>query len=401
MTDLRAQVESQTPLARPAYRADIQGLRALAVILVIAWHAGITQVKGGFVGVDVFFVISGYVITSLLRRQPHQSVWRNLRAFYARRIRRIVPAATVVLIVTVVAAYIALGQNLGTTNLIGDVRWSTFFGANIRFISTSTPYPIPGVTASLVTHYWSLAVEEQFYLAWPLIVFSIMWWTPARHRTAALAVGLSAIILASAWWSAYLSPINHINAFYSPFTRAWELALGALVSLVPTRWALRFPEASAVIGWTALLAIIACATTITYGGAWPGTLAWWPCAATAVVLVTGASDAPLGPLKVLGTRSAQYIGDRSYSLYLWHYLWLMLLVTKNPFDSTYYSWWLRVIEVAGACACAFASFRFLENPIRRSKLLDRDPTAVFLMLGVCFAATIATTYVVAHLANIS
>jgi peptidoglycan/LPS O-acetylase OafA/YrhL len=400
VTDLRAQVESQTPLARPAYRADIQGLRALAVILVIAWHAGVTQARGGFIGVDVFFVISGYVITSLMRRQPRQSIGINLRAFYARRIRRIVPAATAVLIVTTIAAYVMSGQNLAA-NLIGDVRWSAFFGANYRLISTATPYPIPGVPSSLVTHFWSLAVEEQFYLVWPLIVFSILWFAPERRRTATLAGGLIAVIFGSAMWSAYVSPINHTSAFYSPFTRVWELALGALVSLIPATWAKRFPEGSAVLGWTALLAIIAAATTINYGGSWPGTLAWWPCLATAAVLVTGAAEHPLGPLKVLGTRTAQYIGDRSYSMYLWHYLWLMLLIDTGPVGANYSFWWLRVLEVAGAVLCAVISYRFLENPIRHSKLLDQDPTAVFIMLAVCLAATFATTYVVAHLANLT
>ena len=220
------------PTARQTFRPDIQGLRAIAVILVILAHARVPGFEGGYIGVDVFFVISGFVITSLLRRQPPRRVRHNLAYFYARRIRRIVPAATLTLVATTFAAYFLLGTNF-VPQLLGDVRWASLFSANFRLIRTGSNYFIPGVAPSLVTHYWSLAVEEQFYLFFPLVVFSIAMFTPLKNRTTPLGLFLIAAIAASAWYSWHLTPISPTVAYYSPFTRFWEIALGALVALDP------------------------------------------------------------------------------------------------------------------------------------------------------------------------
>ena len=179
--------------AHQTFRPDIQGLRAVAVILVILAHASVPGFEGGYLGVDVFFVISGFVITSLLLRQPPRHVRQNLAYFYARRIRRIVPAATLTLVGTTFAAYFLLGTNF-VPQLLGDVRWASLFSANFRLIHTGSNYFIPGVAPSLVTHYWSLAVEEQFYLFFPLVVFSLTWLTPLRSRATSLGLFLAAAI---------------------------------------------------------------------------------------------------------------------------------------------------------------------------------------------------------------
>jgi peptidoglycan/LPS O-acetylase OafA/YrhL len=390
-------VEPAAGARRAPIRPDIQGMRAIAVMLVILWHASVPGLSGGFIGVDVFFVISGYVITDLLRRQDPRYFAQNLRNFYARRIRRIVPAATVVLVVTTIAAYIALGGNMDP-QLLGDVRWSSLFFANVRFISTATPYNIPGIEPSLVSHFWSLAVEEQFYLVWPLVVFSIGFLIPLRHRKATLAAVLAIGVIASSWWSIHETGINPVNSFYSPFTRFWELALGALVSLAPVAWSIRSAMLNAATGAAALVGIAVCAFVVTYPSAWPGALAWWPCSCAAVLLFTGRHGTPYGPTAWLSWSPATYIGDISYSLYLWHYLWLALpLQFVDPPDSA----GIRILEVAGAVICAAISYHFLENPIRRSKRLERDPASVFLLLAVCVALTWAATFVVGYAANLS
>src|ERR1035437_1043196 len=236
------------------FRSDVQGLRAVAVILVVLSHASVPHFAGGYVGVDVFFVISGFVITGLLVRQRDVALHRNLASFYARPIRRIVPAATVVLVATIVATYAWLGPTTGVP-LLGDVRWASLFAVNWHFIQTNSSYFIPGVLPSLVTHYWSLAIEEQFYIVFPLIVFAIGILFVARRRVA-LGCVLMIAILSSSWWSVHLTTINPTQAYYSPFTRFWELALGGLIAFVPPAWPKKTQLLNPLFGTLALGVII-------------------------------------------------------------------------------------------------------------------------------------------------
>jgi peptidoglycan/LPS O-acetylase OafA/YrhL len=369
------------------FRPDIQGLRALAVLLVVLAHASVPLFDGGYMGVDVFFVISGYVITGVLVRQSKTTVRANLKSFYSRRIRRIIPAATVVLIATVVAGYWWLGPNVGVP-LLTDVRWASLFAGNWHLIQTGSGYFIPGVPPSLVTHYWSLAVEEQFYIVFPLIVFGAGAFFTSRRRPLALGVVLLLAIVASSWWSMHLTPINATEAYYSPFTRFWELALGGLVVILPRTWAMRTPRLNAVVGTAALLAIVVAALRLSGSSVYPGSLAWWPCGATAVLLWTGQASSMGGPATWLSWRPLQYVGNVSYSFYLWHYLWLMV---PQQYATTPMAPLSRVIQVLGAFACSVVSFHFLENPIRRSQWLDERPYAVGLLLVGCLALTWGVT----------
>jgi peptidoglycan/LPS O-acetylase OafA/YrhL len=378
------------------FRPDIQGLRAIAVILVILDHARVPGLEGGYIGVDVFFVISGFVITNLLRRQPGDNVRGNLVYFYGRRIRRIVPAATLVLVTTVVASYFLLGVNFNR-QLFGDVRWASLFSMNFRLINTGSNYFIPGIFPSLVTHYWSLAVEEQFYLIFPLVVFSLTLMTPLRRRAGALGSLLVVAIVASAWWSWHLTPISPTAAYYSPFTRFWEIALGGLVTLLPGAWAKRAPVFNALLGTVAFVGLGLAVWKLNAQSVYPGVLAWWPCATAAVLLWSGQESATGGPASWLAWRPLRYIGDISYGLYLWHYVWLLLpLQMVHPPTSQ----WARPIEVAGAFVCAVLSYHVLENPIRRSKRLDRDGIAVVLLLLLCVGLSWDSTLLVGHLAHV-
>ena len=377
------------------FRGDIQGLRALAVILVILNHASVPGLEGGYVGVDVFFVISGYVITTLLWRQPPHQLWRNLTAFYARRVRRIVPAATLVLTLTVVVAYLSLGSRF-SPELLGDVRWASLFGANFRLIATGSNYFIPGVAPSLVTHFWSLGVEEQFYLVYPLVVLVTLRAISPRQRRATLFVVVAVGVVASAIWSFHVTPVNAVVAYYSPLTRFWELGLGGLVALVPPDWARRTPRTNAILAVLALLGLGYAVTSLNDTSQYPGVLAWGPCAASAVLLWTGTAQSRGGPATWLAWRPCRYVGDISYSLYLYHYAWLMIpLMWATP----PHVWWARAAEVAGAFLCAVASYHVLENPLRRSAALSRDHWAVALLLLVCVALSWNATLLVGHLGH--
>ncbi len=390
--------ETRAPERRSAlaYRPDVQGLRALAVVLVILVHASVPGFEGGYVGVDVFFVISGFVITGLLLREGEGGLARQLSHFYARRIRRIVPAATLVLVATLAAARVLLGGEF-PVSLLGDVRYAALFAANFHLVATGANYFVPGLAPSLVTHYWSLAVEEQFYLIYPLVVFTIQRFARPARRDATLRVSLVGLIALSGWWSLHLTAINPVAAFYSPLTRFWEFALGGLVAVLPAN-AMRARAINSALALAALIVLAFSVARLNAQSAVPGVLAWLPCGASAVLLVTGRASLRGAPATWLSWRPVRYVGDISYSLYLWHFVWLMLpLELAHPPTSAL----ARLLEVGGAFVCAVASYHWIENPIRHSRALSRDVGLNLLVLAVCVALSWDATLVVGRLAHVA
>ncbi|MEY4347727.1 MAG: acyltransferase [Actinomycetota bacterium] len=374
-----------------SFRLDIQGLRAVAVLLVIAAHAGFAGFEGGFVGVDIFFVISGFVITTLLMRQPARNLLGNLRIFYIRRILRIVPAATVVLTVTVFASYFILGDFFDET-ILQDVRSATLFSANFHLISVSADYFMSGAQASLVTHFWSLAVEEQFYFIYPLIVFALTYFSTEHNRVKVLRGFLAVAIIASALWSWHLTPINQVLAYYSPLTRFWELALGGFVATLP--WIPFKHKATLAISWISVIGLVVSVAKLNATVPFPGIAAWGPCGFTALIIYFGTKQSAGSPSQILKTKPLTYIGDISYSLYLWHFLWLML---PGQMEFPPEGFWVKPVLILGAFACAIASYHFMENPIRHSKKLTRDGFATGLLLAICLAVSFDSTLIVENL----
>jgi len=264
------------------------------------------------------------------------------------------------------------------------------FAVNWHFIATNASYFIPGVFPSLVTHYWSLAIEEQFYIVFPLIVFTLGVVFGVRARVRALAVVLVLVVVASSWWSIHLTAINAVQAYYSPFTRIWELALGGLLTLLPRRWAQRTPRFNAATATLALMVVIASAWRLTDVSVYPGSLAWWPCGATAWLIWTGQSSSVGGPATWLSWRPIQYVGNVSYGFYLWHYAWLMLPL---QYATTPMAPLSRLVQVAAAFGCAVVSYHFLENPIRHSRWIDDRPWAAGLLLAFCLLLTWSVTWI--------
>ena len=212
------------------FRPDVEGLRAVAIVLVVLYHAGVPRLTGGFVGVDVFFVLSGFVITGLLLREHAASGKNRLLAFYGRRSRRILPAATLVIILTVLASYHWLGFLTGN-DTARVARTASLFYANFHFISTGTDYLASQAPPSALQNYWSLSVEEQFYVVYPtLFIIAALAWKRVSIRPK-LSVLLVVAIAVSFAWSIHQTSANGVAAYFSPFTRAWELALGALVAV--------------------------------------------------------------------------------------------------------------------------------------------------------------------------
>jgi peptidoglycan/LPS O-acetylase OafA/YrhL len=373
------------------HRKDIQALRAVAVLLVILMHAGIAGFRVGFIGVDIFFVISGYVITGYLLNLPDAPARFQLQTFYIRRILRIVPAASIVLIATILITYFSLKRKMDPA-LIGDVRWANLFSANFRFIQENASYEIAGVAPSLVTHYWSLAVEEQFYLLYPAIFFLATYKKMIRFTLIPLQITLISVIVISSWWSWRLTTMNPTAAYYSPFTRFWELALGALlVTITPKLRSASVGSTMKIVGTILIVGALLVKAPVT---SFPGLLAWIPSAGAALILFSGKFSERDFTRKVFEFKPLLFIGDISYSLYLWHFVWLVL---PTEINNHLHGAWITLAEVIGMICCALASYYWLENPIRTSALLKKDTLSTALLLLVCLVLVWDCTIFVARL----
>uniref|UniRef100_UPI002A811A88 acyltransferase family protein n=1 Tax=Streptomyces sp. CRN 30 TaxID=3075613 RepID=UPI002A811A88 len=234
------------PAASAAFRPDIEGLRALAIGLVLLYHAGVTRLAGGYVGVDVFFVISGFLITGLLVRELRRSGRVSLTGFYARRMRRLLPSALAVLAAVVTAAWL-LVPPADQRGVFLDVVAAALYVVNWRQAAEAVDYSALGTAASPVQHFWSLAVEEQFYVVWPLLLVAVAWWCRRRGRDVRpwLAGTLTVTAAVSFLYALTLTREAAGAAYFSTGTRYWELAAGGLLALVPAGWWRRVPRRAA------------------------------------------------------------------------------------------------------------------------------------------------------------
>ena len=357
--------ESGAPPGGRPFRPDVQGLRAVAVALVVLFHAGVPFLRGGYVGVDVFFVLSGFVITGLLLRRAETRRGVAMGDFYARRARRILPMATLVIVATTVASYVVLGRFVGR-GVAGDARWAAAFLANVHAIDVGTDYFQAGGPVSPLLHYWSLAVEEQFYLVFPLLLAAVLLVGRRGGAARRVAMLLVAVICTSLALSVLQTTWSPTVAYFSPFTRAWELGLGGLCVLLAP-WAARWPRVLGVAaGWLGLVGILAAAVLFGPTTAYPGIAAVVPVGATVLVVLAGSSVLRRGPEAVLGTRPMQWGGDVSFSLYLWHF---PILVIAAEAATAPLSPWTRTGLVLAAVAAAEASRRLVEDPVRHAPSL--------------------------------
>ncbi|WP_402375873.1 acyltransferase family protein [Isoptericola rhizosphaerae] len=342
-----------------AFRPDVEGLRALAIGAVLLYHAGIVAVPGGFVGVDVFFVISGFLITGQLVRELEATGRVSLLRFYARRARRLLPAAALVLVATAVMV-VALGSVVDRRTFGGDIVAASGYVVNWRLAERSVDYLAEDVGVSPVQHFWSLSVEEQFYVIWPLLLI-VVGLLARRFRWPArtvMAAGLAAIVVPSFIWSVVMSSADPSSAFFVTTTRLWELGIGGLVAVGVAVWP-RVPKPVALaLGWSGLAAIIAGALLLDESATWPGHLALVPVLGTAAVIVAGATrSAPA----ILGHRLLVWLGGLSYSLYLWH--WPLLVAATWVWGDLGQKRGLLVVLLA--LIPAWLSYKLVEDPVRR------------------------------------
>lgn len=385
MTSATVDTRAASPRAASGFRPDIQGLRAVAVGAVLLFHANFPFLRGGFVGVDVFFVISGFLITGILMREALATGRIRLGDFYAKRARRILPAATIVLIVTAAL----------TVWFLPQIRWESIGieigGAAIYivnwFFAANTDYLNAEVAASPIQHFWTLAVEEQFYIVWPLILIALL--ALMRYRVKAGAakrlgarqtaeqaearvlryarIGVLLILVPSFVWSVYYTAVSPAPAYFVTTTRLWELAIGAVLAVFATQLE-RIPDwLGYALGWAGLAAILVACVFYSGATAFPGSAALLPTLGAAAMIVGGMNGrATRGAGVLLCLRPMRWVGDISYSLYLWH--WPLIVVgTYLLGGELRFRWGLAIVLVS--VLFSWLSYRFVENPFRNwSKL---------------------------------
>src|SRR5215210_2510578 len=337
------------------HRDDLQGLRAVAVLVVVLNHAGVPFLGGGYIGVDVFFVLSGFLITGLLLSQAERDGRVRLADFYVRRARRILPAAVLTLVVTIVAAHQLLNF-VRAREAVNDSLWAAFFAANVHFARVGSDYFAQGEPPSPVQHFWTLAVEEQFYLVWP-VALSLLLFVGFLRRRALLVVALAG--LASLAWSIHATAAEQAGAYFSTAARAWELALGAGLAMA----APRLRHVPPALGWVGLACILASAVAYSSATAFPGYAALLPTVGAALVIAAGIGRTGAAG-RLLSLSPFRYVGDRSYALYLWHWPVLVLGAGYAGHDLSTAT---RLALLAGAFLLSILSYALVENPIRHMR----------------------------------
>src|SRR6195952_2764732 len=371
----------------------VQGLRAIAVLLVVIYHFEPGRLTGGYIGVDVFFVISGFLITQQLSRELERPDRIKLPSFWAKRVRRLLPAALLVLLFSTVATFLIMPLSALTENL-KEILASTFYVENWALAANSVDYLAASNDASLVQHYWSLSLEEQFYLVWPILllgpsIFGVRKLSRTRPGSSFGATGrwnaMIVLVVAASVISLILSIVftknDPASAYFVTYTRVWEFGVGALLALIPRLRPTRAWFVN-VLGYAGVLAILIAGFTFDRNTPFPGYAALVPVLGTAAVIVSHRSEHRFDIGRVLSTRVPRFFGDISYSLYLWH--WPLIVIA--PFIPGWgLSIYNRVILFVVAVVLAWLTKKFVEDPTRQWKFWTlRKPriTFSFMLAGM-------------------
>ncbi|MBV7695263.1 acyltransferase family protein [Streptomyces sp. TRM70350] len=375
------------PAGGAGLRRDIQGLRAVAVSLVVLSHSGVSHVAGGYIGVDVFFVISGFLITSLMLREWSREGRISLGRFYARRALRLLPASTLVVLVTLAGSWLFLGP-LRFADYAKDAIASAWYVVNFRLAEAGTDYFNTDVPPSPFQHFWSLAVEEQFYLIWPIVLIVAL---KLFRRRALLAIPLLALATASFALNLHLTESSPSWAYFGSPGRVWELAVGALLALAAHRLHTIPRPAAAALSWAGLAAIAYAAVAFDESTRFPGHNALVPVLGAAAVLAGGAAAGRYGAGAVLSLRPAVWIGGISYAWYLWH--WPLILIVPAAAGFGAHDGPLRLIAALGGIVLAWLTLHLVENPMRFHRAFKaRAGRGLSVGLGLSAVAAAAAVF---------
>jgi peptidoglycan/LPS O-acetylase OafA/YrhL len=404
------------PAAAPrsrSFRPDIEGLRALAIIPVLVFHAheflsatpatgvygliagALGVVPGGYLGVDVFFVISGFLITGLLVREAETTEGVHFGRFYARRARRILPAATVTLLVTLVASLIVfVPVRAGATAV--DVFWAALFNSDVHFANSGIDYMGVATDPSPVLHFWSLNDEEKFYVVWPVVLLvATLLATKVLHRRLrpTLFVALVCLALPSLWWSQHLVSLGDTSAYFSALSRAFELAFGGLLAIAMPL-VVRAPQAARAIGaMVGFVVVVYCMVTFTTLTPFPGVNVL-PVVLGTLLVIAGHEAGIVS--RGLSTPVPRWFGRVSYSLYLWH--WPVFVLAAALTATGTLSVKQVLLCIALSIVLSWLSYRFVEQPPQRSAGLKQTKRALLFGLAL-IVTTVLSSLVVVRVAD--
>ncbi|WP_165699980.1 acyltransferase family protein [Ornithinimicrobium ciconiae] len=373
---------SPSPSHARTLRPDIEGLRAIAVGVVLLYHLRVPGLSGGFAGVDVFFVISGFLITAALLREVERSGTVSLVNFYARRARRLLPAASVVILFTLVAGWFVLPVSQ-RPDLLSDVFGSTLYVVNWVLAGRSVDYLAEGAGVSPLQHYWSLSVEEQFYVLWPLLILLAVLVAArlGRRPRSTMLVLLSVLGAASLVWSVVHTASEPALAYFVTTTRLWELAAGAVLAFAVPRlqqapaWLCQLAVAAGVV------MIVVTVTVFDASTAWPGTAALVPVVGSVLVIAGGMPERPTAVGALLSVAPMVWIGGLSYAIYLWH--WPLVVLAGVHWGDL----GVPALVTLGVLSIllAWATKHLIEDPIRFRPSLAARPWASLVMGGTTMA----------------
>ncbi|MGI8945857.1 MAG: acyltransferase family protein [Thermoleophilaceae bacterium] len=381
---------------RKSFRREIQGMRTFGLLLVFVAHAELGFGEGGFVALDTFFVMSGFLITGLLLKEMEKSGNISLTAFYGRRVRRLLPLASVVLIVVMIASWL-LYSPVQTDRVAGDVVAASLYVVNWHFAAQEVDYFAVDPDDSPVQHFWTLSVEEQVYLGWPALLLLALVLARRRGPRAVrralwgvmVGVGVPAFV-----YSVFVLDYTGTGAYFSTIPRTWEFAVGGALALgLPSALKLH-PAVSSVLTWGGLATILAGTLLFTEEMAYPGILALAPTLATVAVLVAGTAERKVVPIRLLSLPTMQRLGDLTYAWYLWH--WPVLVLGRVATGEK-----LTGLSALGMFALAgiptVISHVLIENPLRYSRTLTRAPRRALAFGGTCVAAGVGLAFMLTAL----
>lgn len=366
----RTRPGASSPSSVHQRRLDIEGLRAVAVVAVVLDHL-FHWPQGGFVGVDIFFVISGYLISGILLREATTTGRISFRQFYIRRIKRILPAAVVVLSVTVTTAYVLFYSGRASA-IAADGLWALLFSANWRFAILGTDYMNSGSSVSPLQHYWSLGVEEQFYIFWPWIILGALFLArrlnaSTRGTQSILICIMGAFAILSFAFALWETQTNHTTAYFSTFSRGWELSAGAILAVLTARFKGLAGALRVSVLCLGLTLLFVSALVISPDTPFPGPNAIYPVLGSCLIILAGTGAQSVAYNRaawVLTNPASRYVGKISYSLYLWHFPVIVFVGTILPNDSKRF----YVLALGLMALFSVASFKLVEDPIRRSSM---------------------------------
>jgi peptidoglycan/LPS O-acetylase OafA/YrhL len=379
--NLGSQLAKSNRSLRITFRPDIEGLRAIAVCLVVLYHAGVPFLRGGFIGVDIFFVLSGYLITGLLAKELDSSGTIDLPRFYARRVRRLLPALSLVVVV-VCLIQIIVASPIAQIEVLKAALATTFYCSNLYFAHIQLHYFSQGLTPSPLLHTWSLAVEEQIYFAWPIFLLLL---TRAAKSIQMRVLVISAVTIISLIGCIWLTSSNQVMAFYQSPSRAWEFSIGGLLAFVPRHWLTARENLCKWLGAAGLIGLVLSGVWVGDGASFPGSIATIPVLATLAALQAGTGAPNSFAARLLTWRPMQYLGGISYSLYLWH--WPVLMIVPEVLHDN--SAAVRAACIGLSITLAVVTHVAIENPIRFNSFLVPRPRLSLGIVALSMTASVA------------